>query len=55
MYDAIGLTFLPEPWLLAIHPASGRAAPMLRWNGLFIMNATITATGIAFTLDKRCS
>ena len=52
MYDALGLTFLPEPWLLAIHPASGRAAPMLRWNGLFMMNATITVTGISFRLDK---
>ena len=39
MWDAVQLTFLPEPWLLAIHPASGWAATMIRWNGLFIMNA----------------
>ena len=52
MYDAIGLTFLPEPWLLAIHPASGRAAPMIRWHGLFMMDANITATGISFKFDK---
>ena len=28
----VQLTFLPEPWLLAIHPASGRATPMVRWH-----------------------
>ena len=35
VWDAVGVTFLPEPWLLGIHPASGRAATMTRWNGLF--------------------
>jgi hypothetical protein len=52
MWDAVQLTFLPEPWLLAVHPASGRAATMARWNGLFIVNAALTATGIALVLDK---
>jgi hypothetical protein len=52
MWDAVQLTFLPEPWLLAVHPASGRATTMVRWNGLFIVNAALTATGIALVLDK---
>ena len=52
VWDAVGITFLPEPWLLVIHPASGRAATMTRWNGLFIVNMTATGTGVSLRLDK---
>ena len=53
IWTASRIAVLTEPWLLAVHPATGRAGRLLAWNGLYFLHAALEADGIRIILDRQ--
>ena len=53
IWKAAGIAILTEPWLLAVHPATGRAGRLLAWNGLYFLHAALEKDGLRIILDRQ--
>ena len=53
IWTAARIAVLTEPWLLAVHPATGRAGRLIAWNGLYFLHTALESDGIRIILDRQ--